>query len=374
MITLVVGTRPNFMKAIPLWKELPSARLVHTGQHYQSELTDVFFEQFKIAKENLDILPDYPRDAPSYEALGWMVTKLAEYFRKKKTKIVVVFGDVNSTLAGALAANFLKLSLIHVESGLRSYDPHMPEERNRVLVDHLADVLCTTEYSAEDNLKKESVRGKIVYTGNTMIDTLCEYLPSIQNQKICHTYHLKERHYLVVTLHREENIEPTDTFLYIWDTLCKIKEALDIQIVFPLHPRTKKAVERQTLSPDAFILLPPLGYLEMMSFVYDAGCVITDSGGIQEESSYLGVPCVTLRKSFERPSTLKRGSNVLISTEGVGMYQRLLEYILQHRGTRKNTEEYRKETGEGRARYRILEEIRNIEEKKSYNIDYVISQ
>ena len=368
MISLVVGTRPNFMKAIPIWKEFPLARIVHTGQHYQAELTNVFLTQFHVPKEKIDILPDYPKDSPSYEALGWMITKLCEYFLKKRTKIVVVFGDVNSTLAGALAANFLKLSLIHVEAGLRSYDPDMPEERNRVLVDHLAHVLCTTEYSAKENLEKEGVKGKIVYTGNPMMDTLCDYLPFIEKINIYKDYKLKEREYVVITLHREENVDHTDKFIYLWDTLCKLQQELDMPFIFPLHPRTKKALEKHNLSQKEFILLPPVGYLEMMSFVYGAGCVITDSGGIQEESSYLGVPCITLRKFFERPATLKHGSNILLSTDDSGTYKRLLDHILENIGTRKDTTNYRKESGEGSSRYLIIEEIEKLQEKKYYTI------
>lgn len=304
-ILSVVGTRPNFVKIAPFIKELDGRGhedvnhvLVHTGQHFGIDMMAAFFEDLVIP------IPDYNlgvSEQTHAKQVGNMMIEIEEVLIKEDPNIVVVVGDCNSTLAGALAASKLNIPIAHIEAGLRSFDNRMPEEMNRILTDHMSTWLFTTEGSARDNLIKEGLIDKKHFVGNIMIDTLFEHLEEIKTQ-------VPEKVYdVVVTLHRPSNVDFDYEFFEIMAEINRLKES----IVFTLHPRILK---NHLIDFDSFPNITfhhPFGYLEFLSVIYRAKCVITDSGGIQEETSVLGVPCITLRRNTERPVTLTEGTNVL---------------------------------------------------------------
>ncbi|MCK5096129.1 MAG: UDP-N-acetylglucosamine 2-epimerase (non-hydrolyzing) [Candidatus Pacebacteria bacterium] len=302
-IALIGGARPNFMKIAPLCWELSRQKikyfLVNTGQHFSSNMSEDFFSEFKIQ-------PDYslkPSKKSVVKQFSDIMIDLEKIFEDEKPTVVIVVGDVNSTLAGALVANKMNIALVHVEAGLRSYNRLMPEESNRILVDHLSDKLFVTSEGAVDNLKKEGLSENIYVVGNVMMDTLESFL--------CDAGESQE-HFYFCTLHRAENIDNKKIFIEILNALEKIKE--DAPIYFSLHPRTKKMAERFGLMGRMkiiFNLLDPLSYRQSVYYQKNAQLVFTDSGGIQEETSYVGTPCITLRTETERPVTVKLGTNTI---------------------------------------------------------------
>ena len=310
-IALIGGARPNFMKIAPLALALKKNKinyfLVNTGQHFSKVMADDFFEEFGLR-------PDYqlkPKRYTVVSQLAGIMIRLEKIFIAESPDLVLVVGDVNSTLAAALTANKLRIKLAHVEAGLRSYSSSMPEEYNRVLTDHLADFLFVTEENGIANLKKEGITKNVHFVGNIMIDNLKRFLPQIKSTQEEFDY---------CTLHRAENVDNRSVFKEI---LSAIKEvAGDRRIYLPLHPRTKKMALQFGLMKDIkriFTIVPPLSYHESLYYQKNAQVVLTDSGGIQEESSFLGTPCVTLRTETERPITLKCGTNVLggVKKEGI---------------------------------------------------------
>ncbi|MCK5591483.1 MAG: UDP-N-acetylglucosamine 2-epimerase (non-hydrolyzing) [Candidatus Pacebacteria bacterium] len=302
-IALIAGARPNFMKVAPLCHELKKQNLkyflVNTGQHFSMNMSKNFFDEF-------DIQPDYSF-SPSCDSVTKQFSdisnSLEEVFVKETPSLVIVFGDVNSTLAAGLVANKMKIQLAHVEAGLRSYNRLMPEETNRVLVDHMADVLLVTSEDGVDNLKKEGITENVFFIGNIMIDTLKSFLPFIKTTKEI---------FYFTTIHRAENIDDKKTFNEILDALEEISK--DAPIFLPLHPRTKKMSIEFGIFPrleKIFHLVEPLSYTESLYYQKNAKLILTDSGGVQEESSYLGTPCITLRTETERPVTVSRGTNII---------------------------------------------------------------
>ena len=278
---IIIGARPNFVKASALLKRA-NFKVIHTGQHYDHLMSKVFLDELDI---KVDVFLEF-------KSLGQIIKDLKE--ATKDCKGIIVFGDVNSTLAGAIAAQGKKL--IHIEAGLRSNDLKMPEEVNRIVVDHLADMLFTTEPSAKENLLNEGIdREKIIEAGNLMIETLENYLPQIKSKD--RTYDFP---YYVATIHRRE--KQLEKSLILLDSL-------SLPVIFPVHPSTKIEGIYKNI-----IFTKPLPYLDFMSLVYHSNGVITDSGGIQEETTHLGIPCATLRDSTERPITIECGSNKLFSS------------------------------------------------------------
>lgn len=265
-----------------------------------------------------------------------MIRTLSKYFTDNKVKVAVVFGDVNSTLAGAMAASFLNIFTVHVEAGLRSFNHAMPEERNRILVDHLSALLITTEPSAMDNLFREGIAGKAYFLGNTMMDTLVHFLPIFREMDTYKTYNLTKGRYVLVTVHRQENVDCKKRLTKIINGLHGVQTMNDIPVIVPLHPRTQGALTRFSLSTRHMTILPPQGYLEMMNLVLNCGVLVTDSGGLQEESSYLGVPCITIRTETERPITVHRGSNVILRPTTKEFVPKLINLVCTKLGTRKH--------------------------------------
>jgi UDP-N-acetylglucosamine 2-epimerase (non-hydrolysing) len=321
-LLLVVGARPNFVKIAPIVRELKhwpdhfAWRLIHTGQHYDAAMSDVFFRQLGIPRPDLDLGVGSGSHAQQTAAI---MTAFEPIVLEWQPDMVLVVGDVNSTIACALVAAKLGTRIAHVEAGLRSFDRAMPEEINRVLTDQLSDLLFTTEESAHDNLLREGIApDRIHFVGNVMIDTLLEHRDHARSLNIPQRYGLTRGGYAVLTLHRPSNVDDTETLLRLLTALDEI--AAEVPIVFPVHPRTRTALARSPrasalLAGKRFRLLDPLGYVEFLGLMADSRLVLTDSGGVQEETTMLGVPCLTLRDTTERPVTISHGTNQVVGTD-----------------------------------------------------------
>ncbi|AWW36750.1 non-hydrolyzing UDP-N-acetylglucosamine 2-epimerase [Streptomyces cadmiisoli] len=309
----VVGTRPNFVKAAPVVAALRTAGcdqvLVHTGQHYDERMSDVFFRQLGLPEPDTDLgVGSGSHARQTADLLVALETELAA----RAPDLVVVYGDVNSTLAAALVAAKLEMPLAHVEAGLRSFDMAMPEEVNRRLVDQLAELLFATSADAVGHLAREGVDvGRVHLVGNPMIDTLIGHLDHFDPAAARAAHGLPER-YAVVTLHRPANVDDPEAVRAAARALTEAARHLDLAV--PLHPRGRQALSEAGLAGAPGVhLLDPLGYVEFMSLVRGAAAVITDSGGVQEETTVLGVPCLTLRTTTERPVTVTHGTNRLVT-------------------------------------------------------------
>jgi len=361
-VALVVGTRPNFVKAIPVWREIREqlgaltdtpdkyCLLVHTGQHYSRELSDIFLEQFEVPRDQISFLEGYPKAGSPQERFSWIFLQLSEWFTRNKIEKVVVFGDVNSTLAGAMAASFLHLQLVHVEAGLRSFNRLMPEERNRVITDSLSHLLLVTEKGALHNLMREGLVGKAVHCGNTMIDTLVRSLPRIKKMNEFAKKGMKPGKYVLFTFHRQENVDSPHLLRKVLTCIDRLATELRVKILFSVHPRTRNAMKRHGLKTFGVKLCPPQGYLQMMNLVYNCGILVTDSGGLQEEAAYLGVPTITLRRETERPITVSKGWNMIISPGEKNLFQKMKVEITDKIGKRKEDLTVLKaDMGEGKA-------------------------
>jgi UDP-N-acetylglucosamine 2-epimerase (non-hydrolysing) len=311
----VVGARPNFVKIAPLVAEVSrrgdiEMRLVHTGQHYDERMSGMFFEELAIRQPDVDLGVGSGSQAMQTAEI---IRRLEPVFLSERPDVVVVVGDVTSTLAAAITAAKMNLLVAHVEAGLRSFDRTMPEEVNRIMVDSLSRWLFVSEPSGVANLKREGVEDqRVFFVGNVMIDTLMANRAKIEGSRILLQLELAERQYAVLTLHRPANVDDPDALAGLFKTLERI--AADIPIVFPVHPRTRVAMNSHAAN-SRFRMIDPLGYLDFMKLVSHAQFVLTDSGGVQEESSVLGVPCLTLRDNTERPITLTEGTNVLVGRD-----------------------------------------------------------
>lgn len=318
-ITLIAGARPNFMKIAPIIKEILSTntehssisyRLVHTGQHYDDKLSKVFFEELEIPE------PDVNLGAGSGSQAEQTARIMVEFERdliKNPTDLVVVVGDVNSTMACTIVAKKLNTKVAHVEGGIRSWDMTMPEEINRMATDALADYFFTTSRVANDNLKNTGVsEDRIFFVGNTMIDSLLTNLVKIKRPEVWDKQGLKNENYLVLTLHRPSNVDDLNKFENLVNA---IDENAGMPVVFPVHPRTKKNYDQLSIKPQFVVPTDPLSYLEFIYLIKNAKGVITDSGGVQEETTVLGIPCLTLRNNTERPETVTIGTNEMIGED-----------------------------------------------------------
>jgi UDP-N-acetylglucosamine 2-epimerase (non-hydrolysing) len=321
-VICVVGARPNFMKIAPIMRafsesESIEAVLLHTGQHYDQSMKHSFFDQLHIPEPSIDLEVGSGSHAVQ---TAEVMKRFEPVLDEQQPNAVLVVGDVNSTIACALVAVKKGITVIHVEAGLRSGDRTMPEEINRVLTDQISDLLFTTESDAVDNLTKEGIdASKVHFVGNVMIDTLLYNLKRATPAKDtlrAASENVPEA-YGLMTLHRPSNVDEPAILSSLLTTLATLSQ--DLPLYFPVHPRTRACIEKAGLAPvieQANIhLLPPLGYLEMLGLMADAKVVMTDSGGIQEETTALGVPCITLRENTERPITLTQGTNSLAGTD-----------------------------------------------------------
>lgn len=315
-ILVIVGTRPNFIKITQLKKlgELKNVnvQLLHTGQHYDRNMSTIFFEQF-------GLVPDFTLDLESTTAasqIGETIMGIEKVANTLNPDLIVVVGDVNSTLAGAIAANKLGIKLAHLESGLRSFDRSMPEEINRILTDEITDLFFVTEQSGLDHLLNHGINpNRIHFVGNTMIDTMVAFDEKIRENKIRQQLNMSERPYALMTFHRPALVDHKEGLQTLIDILTEVSKNYDI--VLPIHPRTRKNLKEFGLL-EAFdgigglITAEPLGYFEFQNLILHAAFIVTDSGGIQEESTFRKIPCITVRPNTERPVTIEVGTNVLV--------------------------------------------------------------
>jgi UDP-N-acetylglucosamine 2-epimerase (non-hydrolysing) len=316
-IHLLAGARPNYMKVFPLMREMSAPAspfrpvLIHTGQHYDALMNDVFFEDFGVSK------PDHflgVGSGPHGAQTAKVMMGLEELFQRERPDALVVVGDVNSTMAGALVAVKMGIPVAHLEAGLRSGDRTMPEEINRIVTDSISDLLLTSCRDADENLRREGIPAeRIRFVGNIMIDSLVQILPKAEASDITARLGVKPGRYCLVTLHRPSNVDVPARLALIVRQLVEL--AKDLPVVFPVHPRTRKMLDAlsdlRPLTSD-LRLLAPLGYLDFLALQSRAGVVVTDSGGVQEETSFLGIPCLTLRTNTERPVTVAAGTNRLV--------------------------------------------------------------
>jgi UDP-N-acetylglucosamine 2-epimerase (non-hydrolysing) len=364
-IACVVGARPNFMKIAPILRAFaaqavpPRTLLVHTGQHYDSDMNDRFFADLRLPRPDINLeVGSGTHAVQTAEVMRRFEPVLDQY----RPSCVLVVGDVNSTLACSLVAAKKNIPVVHVEAGLRSYDRAMPEEINRVLTDQIADVLYTTERAAHHNLAREGVDpSRARFVGNVMIDSLRAnraFARSARETLLAHGFPetlLQDPHgYGVVTLHRPSNVDQVQTLELILTALGAVAKRLPL--VFALHPRTRANIERFGLDAlvagPRMVLLPPQGYLEMLGLVSDATLALTDSGGLQEETTALGVPCLTLRDNTERPITVDEGTNTLVARNHDAILH-AVEEILAGRGKRGRVPEL----WDGRAAERIAADL-----------------
>lgn len=317
-ILTVVGTRPNFIKITQLDKafsKYPQIKhvLVHTGQHFDDNMSKVFFDQLKIRTPDLYLNIEEREPA---KQIGHIIIELAKAIEIYQPDLLLVVGDVNSTMAAAIAANKKGVKLAHLESGLRSFDKSMPEEHNRVITDAISDYFFITEQSGYDHLLSEGHSAeKLLFVGNTMIDTLAAFDADIQRNTIVEELGLKAKQFVLMTMHRPANVDVKEELEKLLHLINFI--SVDYDVVFPIHPRTMQKIKaygfEALISENKRIrFLPPLDYLAFQKLVADCKFVVTDSGGIQEETTYRQIPCLTLRPNTERPSTVLLGTNTLL--------------------------------------------------------------
>ncbi|HEX5187677.1 MAG TPA: UDP-N-acetylglucosamine 2-epimerase (non-hydrolyzing) [Nitrososphaeraceae archaeon] len=316
-IASVVGARPNFIKLAPIHKLINSQEhknkfehiIIHTGQHYDYELSEIFFSEFKLSPPNYNL--NIGSSTPCIQ-IAEMIKKLEHFFQSNKIDLVLVYGDTNSTFAGALAAIKSSIKVAHVESGLRSFDREMPEEINRILTDHISNFLYPPTKTAIENLNAENIQGEIIFTGDISVEIIKDAEAKICNSSILEKLNLEPKEYYLFTLHRSENtnFECLKTIINIF------KKIPHSKIVFPIHPRTTKILQRNNLynklkECNNVILIDPVGYIDFINFIKCASKVITDSGGTQKEAYLLNTPCITIRNNTEWIETISEGWNIL---------------------------------------------------------------
>lgn len=353
----VVGARPNFMKMAPILREMARYPgefrqvLLHTGQHYDESMSQVFFEDLEMPAPDINLAVGSASHAVQ---TAQVMMRFEPVLLEEKPDFVFVPGDVNSTLACALVAAKLGVRVAHVEAGLRSFDRTMPEEINRILTDQLSDLLLTPSRDANENLCREGIpEEKIRFVGNVMIDTLIRLLPKAEARwpALAERFSL-DRIYALATLHRPSNVDSSLTLAELVGALAEISRR--IPVLFPVHPRTRQRLRDVEEIPEGLRLVEPFGYLDFLALQAHASLIITDSGGIQEEATYLGVPCLTLRQNTERPITVTEGTNRLIRG-GRAELLAAVEEVLSH-GRQKPP---RLEYWDGQAAVRIVEAVRD---------------
>lgn len=321
MFIHIVGARPNFMKLAPLYKELENAgikqQVIHTGQHFDKDMSSIFFSELGLNEPdfNLGINTGSP-----VNQIASMMVAIEELLNKIKPNLVIVYGDVNSSLAGALTAYKLNIKVAHIEAGLRSFDRSMPEEGNRLIIDHLSDFLYSPSADGVENLIREGIsKDKILMVGNIMIDSLSSIIKTIPM--------VKEEPFALVTLHRPSNVDEPKKLFQLLHELEKV--SYKIRLKWPIHPRTKRQLETNgfTYTPGNIEFMAPLGYRDFLALQANSTFVITDSGGVQEETTFLGKPCLTLRNNTERPVTITEGTNYLLG-ENFDQLHKVVDQIL----------------------------------------------
>lgn len=330
-IHLIAAARPNFMKIAPLFHALERESwadpiIVHTGQHYDLNMSDIFFKNFKLPEPHIHLGVGSGSHA---QQTGNVMIAYEKVLMEQAPDLVVVVGDVNSTVAASLAAVKLGIKVAHLEAGLRSFDRSMPEEINRIVTDSIVDILWTPSLDGNENLSKEGVSSeKVEFVGNIMIDSLVMARDEIEKLSLYKAFECNKGEYGLVTLHRPSNVDEKDVLEILCKKLSEISER--IPLIFPVHPRTRAGLDKYELGhllekALSVYLIEPLGYIEFMNLVFNSRFLITDSGGVQEETTFLGIPCLTLRPNTERPVTVTNGMNRLCKPEDL---EKMVDMIL----------------------------------------------
>jgi len=351
MIAIVLGTRPEIIKMSPVIRECRRQNLdffiLHTGQHYSHEMDRIFFEELELpeAKYNLDV-----GSGTHAEQTGKIMAGVERVLKKEQPDIVLVQGDTNTVMASALAAAKLHIRVGHVEAGLRSFDRAMPEELNRVVADHVSDLLFAPTETARGNLLREGLPDERIFvTGNTIVDAVRQNLDLAKRKRdSLESLDLEPEGYVLVTAHRQENVDDPARLAGIVEGVQLVSKQYGLPAIFPIHPRTKMRVESFGMETDGIRLVAPLGYLDFLSLESRARLVLTDSGGVQEEACILGVPCVTLRDNTERPETVEAGANLVAGTAPSSVGTACEEMLSRKKG-------WQNPFGDGRAGERILD-------------------
>jgi UDP-N-acetylglucosamine 2-epimerase (non-hydrolysing) len=344
-ICIILGTRPEIIKMEPIIKYCEKQKIdffiIHTGQHYSYEMDKIFFKELKIPspKYNLEV-----GSGTHGKQTGKMLEKIEETLIQEKPDIVLVEGDTNSVLAGALSAKKLNIKVGHIEAGLRSYDERMPEEFNRKLTDHISDFLFAPTKKAKENLIREGIdEKKIFVTGNTIVDIVSKYIKKSE----------KKENFILITLHRQENVDNKEILEKILKGLELIRKESKLKIIYPIHPRTKKRIKEFGLYiPKGIKTINPVGYFDFLELQSNASLVLTDSGGIQEESCILKVPCVTIRRTTERPETVEVGANITSGEEPEKIFESYKKMINKEKN-------WENPFGDGKSGERIVNIILN---------------
>jgi len=350
-IVTIVGARPQFIKCNPVSKELRKDHqeiLVHTGQHYDYELSKLFFEELGIPK------PDYNLDVGSGSQgmqTGEMLIKIEKVLLKEKPDFVLVYGDTNSTLAGALAATKLHIKVCHVEAGLRSFDTSMPEEINRVLTDHASDILFAPTKTAVENLKKEGITDGVHLNGDVMYDALLNNIKIAEKSDILEKFNIKKDEYFLATIHRQSNTDNIKNLSQILEAFSHIGKT----VIFPVHPRTQKFIKTHGLEEkikDNVKLVKPVGHIDFLWLEKNAKKILTDSGGIQKEAYLLKIPCITLRENTEWVETVEDKWNILVGADKEKIINAAINFI--------PPDKQNNHFGDGKASYKIKEILNKI--------------
>jgi UDP-N-acetylglucosamine 2-epimerase (non-hydrolysing) len=333
LVTIIAGARPNFMKIAPIVHQINKKksegfdidfRLVHTGQHYDKKLSETFFEELNIPEPRANL--GVGSGTQAEQTAGIMIAFEKELINNP-THLVIVVGDVTSTMACAIVAKKLQTKVAHVEGGIRSFDLSMPEEINRMVTDSITDYFYVTSGVAINNLKELGINDdRIIFVGNTMIDTLIANFSRLKKPPVFDRLTLQEKKYIVLTMHRPANVDEELKLKSFLEEI--IKSANNLPIIFPAHPRTKNVLSKLDINAENIHVIDPLGYLEFNFLVKNALCVITDSGGITEETTYMKVPCLTLRDNTERPETITLGTNKLVGTNPKNIQKALHKIFL----------------------------------------------
>ncbi len=333
LITIVAGARPNFVKVAPIIRAIQTEqskgtsidfRLIHTGQHFDQKMSGDFFDQLKIPKPNVNL--NCTTGTPIQQTASIMCQIEAEFIQNKPD-VVLVVGDVTSTMATSIAAKKLGIHTAHVEAGIRSGDLNMPEELNRIITDAISDTFFTTSLTASSNLMQSNMpEENIHFVGNTMIDTLLYHLKDIQKPSIWDALNLSTKDYILLTLHRPSNVDDPIKLQSLLTEIASL--TAKNRVIFPVHPRTLKSIEQNHIHCSSIHIIPPQPYLEFIYLIKNAKAILTDSGGITEEATILNVPCITMRNSTERPETITHGTNVLVG-DNMNLLGRMLQKIEQ---------------------------------------------
>jgi len=361
-IAVILGTRPEIIKMAPVIKELEKRGFeyltIHTGQHYNFEMYEIFFKELKLPlpKYNLNI-----GSGTHGKQTGKMLEKIEEILIKEKPNIVLIEGDTNTVAAGALAAAKLNIEVGHVEAGLRSYDKSMPEELNRIIADHLADYLFAPTKISKKNLLKEGILDEKIYiTGNTIVDAIYQNIKISKQEMNPHVFDyigIDKEEYFLLTIHRQENVDKKDKLKKIIAGLELLSNEFEEQIIYPIHPRAMKKLKEFGLEyalkqVTNLYIISPISFLNFLQLEANAKLVLTDSGGVQEETCILKVPCVTLRENTERPETIEVGSNILVGTET----RKILNGVKKMLNTKRN---WKNPFGDGKAGEKIVNILKN---------------